>query len=630
MTTQTSPNIRVADLIARLLASHGITDVFMLTGGGAMHLNDALGREPALHKVFTHHEQAAAIAAESYARLSGRPAAVNVTTGPGGVNALNGVYGAYVDSIPMVVISGQVKRETFAPNFPHIPLRQLGDQEVDIVSMVAPITKYAVVLQDPLQTRKVVEKAIHLATRGRPGPVWIDVPIDVQAAPVHPDALEAYDPAQDPDTAGEAANNAAELDALTGAALQGEVAALLAELCAAQRPVVLAGSGVRVSGSHDAFLAFVERLGVPVVSGWNAHDVISNAHPLFVGRPGSVGDRGGNFAVQSADYVLVLGCRLNIRQISYNWASFARNARVAMVDIDSAEMAKPTLSLHRPIHADLRDFLAVALAAPLPADNAAEARAAFLARSRERSARYPAVLPAYASAQGPINPYVFAQKLFEALEPDDIIVTGDGTACVTIFQAADLKQGQRLYTNSGCASMGYDLPAALGAYYAGKGTDAPGGRIICLAGDGSIMMNLQELQTIVGGNLPVKIFVLNNDGYHSIRQSQQNHFPDNIVGCGPDSGLTFPDFTRLAMGFGLPSARAERDDELPAAIRAVLNSAGPQLLEVMIDKRQQFEPKLASRRLPDGSMVSPPLEDLSPFLSDEELAEAMAPCGTLR
>jgi acetolactate synthase-1/2/3 large subunit len=622
--------IRVSDLIARLLAEHGITDVFMLTGGGAMHLNDALGRETRLRKVFTHHEQAAAIAAESYARLSGKPAAVNVTTGPGGVNALNGVYGAYVDSIPMVVVSGQVKRETFAPNFAQIPLRQLGDQEVDIVSMVAPITKYAVVLQDPKQARKVVEKALYLARRGRPGPVWIDVPIDVQAAPVDPDALEAFDPATDANTAGEARNTAAELGALTGDALSQQAQAVLTELCAAQRPVVLAGCGVRISDSHDAFLALVEKLGVPVVSGWNAHDVIHNDHPLYVGRPGSVGDRGGNFAVQSADYVLVLGCRLNIRQISYNWQSFARNARIAMVDIDSAELAKPTLSLHRPIHADLRDFLAAAQALPLPNDNEVEARAAFLARSRSRAAHYPAVREEYRSAEGPINPYIFAEALFDQLEENDIVVTGDGTACVTIFQAADLKKGQRLYTNSGCASMGYDLPAAIGAYHAGSRADKPGGRIICLAGDGSIMMNLQELQTIIGGKLPIKIFVLNNDGYHSIRQSQQNHFPDNIVGCGPDSGLTFPDFARLAQGFGLPAAKAERDGDLAATIAATLAGPGPQLLEVMIDKRQQFEPKLSSRRLDDGRMISPPLEDLSPFLSDEDLAEAMAPCATLR
>ena len=611
---------RVADLIARLLVEHGITDCFMLTGGGAMHLNDAFGRETRLKKVFTHHEQAAAIAAESYCRLSGKPAVVNVTTGPGGVNALNGVYGAYVDSIGMVVVSGQVKRETCAPNYP-LPLRQLGDQEVDIVSMVRGITKYAVVLNDPLNARKVIEKAIYLCRRGRPGPVWIDVPIDVQAAPVDYDALEPFDPAS-LDRSDESANNEAELNLLEGDALKAEAEALLAELCAAERPVVLAGAGVRISGQHAEFLAFVERFGIPVVTGWNAHDAIPNSHRLYVGRPGTVGDRGGNFAVQTADYVLVLGSRLNIRQISYNWKSFARNAKIAMVEIDQAELDKPTLSLHRPVHADLRAFFATMARLPAPANDQAQARSAFLARSRDRAARYPVVLAEYWTNDGLINPYVFGELLFQELEEDDIIVSGDGTACVTMFQAANLKPGQRLYTNSGCASMGYDLPAAIGAYHA-----AGGRRIICLAGDGSIMMNLQELQTIVGQKLPVKIFVLNNDGYHSIRQSQQNHFPDNIVGCGPDSGLSFPDFAKLAAGFGLASSNVATHADLSAAIRATLEGAGPQLCEVMIDKRQEFAPKLSSRRLEDGTMVSPTLEDLSPFLPREELAEAMEPCG---
>ncbi|MBU6396194.1 MAG: thiamine pyrophosphate-binding protein [Sphingomonadales bacterium] len=621
--------IRVADLIARILVDAGVSDCFMLTGGGAMHLNDAFGREQGLRKIFSHHEQASAIAAESYARLSGRPALVNVTTGPGGVNALNGVYGAYVDSIPMVVVSGQVKRETIAGSYPHLPLRQLGDQEVDIVAMARPVTKYAVLLDNPADARRVTEKAVHLATRGRPGPVWIDVPIDVQAAPVDPEALAAFDPAEDADLLGVAPNTAAELGALTGEALEREVAALLEEITAAERPVIFVGAGVRLSGSHARFLDFAEKLGAPVVTGWNAHDALPNAHPLYAGRPGSVGDRGGNFAVQAADYLLVLGSRLNIRQISYNWKSFARNARVAMVDIDRAELDKPTLSLHRPIHADLRAFFDAVEAMPLPPGGEAQ-RAAYVERCRERSARYPAVRDAMRSADGPINPYVFGEALFEQLCEGDIVVTGDGTACVTIFQCADIKQGQRLYTNSGCASMGYDLPAAIGAWFAAEASGASPGRIICLAGDGSIMMNLQELQTIVGGRLPIKILVLNNDGYHSIRQSQVAHFNGFSVGCGPDSGLTFPDFARLAGGFGLPATKAENEGALAEAIRQTLDHDGPALCEVMIDKGQQFEPKLSSRRLPDGTMVSPPLEDLSPFLSDEDLAEAMAPCPTLR
>lgn len=614
--------VRVADLFARSLVEHGITDVFMLTGGGAMHLNDGLGREPRLRKIFNHHEQAASIAAESYARLCGRPAVLNVTTGPGGVNSLNGVYGAYVDSVSMIVISGQVKRETLASNF-SIPLRQLGDQEVDIVSMVRPITKYAVVLDDPADARKIIDKAIWLSQHGRPGPVWIDVPSDVQGALVDPDELAPYDPATD-DHFGESPNTRAEEGALTGAALEDEVRALLDELCAAERPVVLTGAGVRLSGQNAQLLQFVERLGVPVVTGWNAHDNIPNDHPLYVGRPGTVGDRAGNFAVQAADYVLVLGSRLNIRQISYNWNSFARHAKVAMVDIDKAELVKPTLSLHRPVHADLRDFFATAVRIPLPGCDNVSARRAYLAASKAKAERYPVLLPEYWSADKPINPYVFGKVLFDELEENDIVVCGDGTACVTVFQVAELKKGQRLYTNSGNASMGYDLPAAIGAWYASGAK-----RIICLAGDGSIMMNLQELQTIVGAKLPIKIFLLNNDGYHSIRQAQHNYFPDHIVGCGPDSGLSFPDFVRLAGGFGIPASRVGVDSGLAAAIRAALAADGAHLCEVMIDKNQQFAPKLSSRRLEDGSMISSPLEDMFPFLTREELAEAMAPVGII-
>ncbi len=610
--------VRVSDYIARLLVEHGVQDVFVLTGGGSMHLNDAFGLAPGLRSLYLHHEQGCAIAAESYGRLSGRLAAVNVTTGPGGVNALNGVYGAYVDSIGMVVISGQVKRETYAPNVDP-RLRQLGDQEVDIVSMVRGITKYAVVLDDPVETRRVVEKALWLAKRGRPGPVWIDVPGDVQGAMIDPEALVAYDPADD-DGAGEPPNTSAEKGLLAGAALDAEVAHLLAELHAAERPVVLAGAGVRISGQHRAFLDFVARVGVPVVTGWNAHDAIPNDNPLYVGRPGSIGDRGGNFAVQTADYVLVLGSRLNIRQVSYNWQSFARDARVAMVDVDAAELAKPTLKLHRPIHADLGAFFAAAAGQATPALDRAAERTAFLRWSRERAARYPVVLPEYWAQSSPINPYCFASALFDALQEDDIVVSGDGTACVTVFQAAELKRGQRLYTNSGCASMGYDLPAAIGAYYASGAK-----RIVCLAGDGSVMMNLQELQTIVGMKLPIKLFILNNDGYHSIRQAQQNYFPENIVGCGPDSGLTFPDYQRLAYGFGIAASRVDTHEGLAPAIRAALSGDAPHLCEVMLDKTQAFAPKLSSRRLDDGTMVSSALEDMAPFLPRDELREAMTP-----
>jgi acetolactate synthase-1/2/3 large subunit len=603
--------VRVADYIASRLAELGVSDVFMVTGGGAMHLNDAFGRCAGLKVICLHHEQACAMAAEAYARLGGRPALLNVTTGPGGINALNGVFGAYTDSIPMVVVSGQVRRETIAGNFP-VGLRQLGDQEVDIVRMVGGITKYAVTVQDPARIRYEIEKARHLAVTGRPGPVWIDVPIDIQGAQIDAASLAAFDPAAEP------YHVATEADPLETASLRAAAREVIARLSAAGRPCILPGTGVRIAGASGRFLRVAERLGVPVASAFNAHDLVANDHALYAGRAGTVGDRPGNFAVQNADFLLVLGCRLNIRQISYNWDSFARGAFMAMVDIDRAELAKPTLKVDLPIHADLAAFLD-ALEAELDGYAPPIAHVDYLAWCQARVDRYPTVLPEYWQSADGVNPYCFGQALFEQLQPNDVVVTGDGTACVVTFQSAVLKQGQRLFSNSGSASMGYDVPAAIGAYYA----DREVRRIICIAGDGSVMMNLQELQSIIGPRLPIKVFVLNNDGYHSIRQTQQNYFPDNPVGVGPESGVTFPDFVKLGEALGFPSRRVESHDDLAAGLRETLDSDGPQLCEVMLDKAQPFAPKLSSRRLEDGRMVTSPLEDLAPFLSREELAQNM-------
>jgi len=602
--------MRVADYIAELVADSGIEHVFMVTGGGAMHLNDALGREPRLTTVFTHHEQSCAMAAESYARLSGVPAAVNVTSGPGGINALNGVFGAYVDSIPMVVVSGQVKRETLVTSF-DLPLRQLGDQEVDIVAMASPVCKSAVQLDDPEDTRFLVEQALWLARHGRPGPVWIDVPIDVQAANVDPATQRAFDPTDD----GPVTDLVSEAGLSTGDSLRAQLQKALDHLASSVRPVVLAGAGVRQSGAHETFLRVVDRLGIPVVTGWNAHDAIWNDHPLYVGRPGSIGDRAGNFAVQNADFLLVLGSRLNVRQVSYNWEAFARWAFTVMIDVDQAELSKPTLSIDLPIHADLAEALTELETLEIEPQ---PAHGEYLAWCRKRQSRYPVVLAEYSKSAEPINPYCFVEALFRELDEGDVVVTGDGSACVITFQAADLKRDQRLYTNSGCASMGYDLPAAIGAHYA-----APDRRVVCLAGDGSVMLNLQELQTIAGNHLPITVFLLNNDGYSSIRQTQQNYFPDNVVGCGPESGLTFPDFASLGTAFGFDVHRCSRHDELAVTIRNALAGDGPQLVEVMLDPEQPFSPKLASRQLDDGRMVSSPLEDMAPFLPREELAENM-------
>jgi acetolactate synthase I/II/III large subunit len=610
------PVVRLSDYVASVLVQHGVKHVFMLTGGGAMHLNDALGRAEGLQYICCHHEQALSMAAESYTRLSGRIAALNVTTGPGGINALNGVHGAYTDSIAMIILSGQVKRETLRANAP-VALRQLGDQESDIVAMVKPITKFAAIVENPQDIRYLLEKALTLATTGRPGPVWIDIPIDIQAALIDPDSLRGFDPIIE--GFGKHFALPAEYGWLSGNALRDAARNVIAALRSAERPVILPGTGVRISGAHSDFLKLVEKLGIPVAPGWNAQDVVDDANPFYVGRPGTVGDRAGNFAVQNADLLLVLGCRLNIRQISYNFAAFARAAKKIMVDIDRAEIGKPTLSIDMPIHADLADFLPILLE-ELEGYEAPEAHSEYLNWAMERRQRYNPVLPEYWDTKGVINPYCFTEKLFEQLEPNEVIVMADATAAVVTVQAAKLKSGQRIYSNSGAASMGYDLPATIGAWHA-----MPEGskRLICMAGDGSIMQNLQELQTIVGQAIPAKIFLYNNSGYHSIRQAQQAYLNGYSVGCGPDSGVTFPDFGKIAHAFGFHYVRTSDHGDMEQAISATLASDGPAICEVIIDKTQNFAPKVSSKRLEDGSMVTAPMEDLAPFLPRAELEDNM-------
>ena len=609
--------VRVSDYIAARCVEAGAKHVFLVTGGGAMHLNDAFSRNKSLNMVCFHHEQAAAIAAESYCRLTNKFAVLNVTSGPGGINALNGVFGAYVDSIGMLVVSGQVKRETYFRNY-ETPMRQLGDQEVDIVSMAKPAVKYSITIQNPLHIRQVMDKAIFLMKNGRPGPVWIDVPVDVQGALIEPDLLEPYTGGceglkVDPNLT---KNTYLELTGSSKTELNAQICEILKMLAISKRPIIFVGMGIRISGMHQEFLGLLDTLGLPVVTGWNAHDVLPNDSQFYAGRPGTVGDRAGNFAVQNADFLLVLGSRLNIRQVSYNWKSFASNAWKAMVDVDQAELDKPTLTVDLKIIANLKDFIptfhkALKDYSPKPMHQE------YLKWCRERVDKYPAVLPQYREASRLINPYVFMESLFQNLIDNDVVIAGNGSACVISFQAAKLKTGQRLFTNSGNASMGYDLPAAIGASIAlGKG------RVICLAGDGSLMMNLQELQTVKGYNLPIKILVLNNDGYHSIRQTQKAYFSDNMFGIGPDDGVTFPDFVELGTAFKISSIAVRTMEEWHSSyVQELIANGESILIEVFLDPEVPFSPKLASRRLEDGTMVSPSLEDMAPFLSEEEMQE---------
>ena len=595
--------IKVSDYIFHRLADWGVRHVFLVTGGGAMHLNDSLGGETRIHYVCNHHEQASAIAAEAYARVSGAPGVINVTTGPGGINALNGVFGAWTDSIPMLILSGQVKRQTCMATYPDLHLRQLGDQEVDIVRMAGGITKYAVLVDDPRTIRYHLERAWYLTTAGRPGPCWLDIPIDVQSSMIEADDLPAYDPAEDAIPR--------ELERV-----RQQCREVLDRLRAAKRPVLLVGTGVRVAGAEAQFTEVIRKLGIPVTTAWTAHDLIATDDPLYCGRPSTVGDRPGNFTVQNADALLVLGCRLHVRQISYNWENFARDAYVMQVDVDPAELAKPTVTPDLAIQSDLRDFLTI-LAEEAEANSLDPAQhAGWLAWCKERVARYPALLARQTSTPGRLNPYEFVDQLFRRLHARDVIACGDGTACVVPFQVGHLLAGQRMFTNAGAASMGYDLPAAIGAAFA-----RPGERIICLAGDGSVQMNLQELQTVVHHHLPIKLFILNNRGYLSIRSTQKNFF-GRYTGSGLESGLSFPDMVALGNAYGIPSLRLDQPD-YGDQLTALLAADGPALVEVMLDPDQEFEPRTSSKILPDGRMVSAPLEDMYPFLGEDELRENM-------
>ncbi len=589
--------IRVSDYIANKLSNFGVRHVFMLTGGGAMFLNYSIGTHPKIKTIFNHHEQACAMAAEGYARITNTPGVINVTTGPGGINALNGVFGAWTDSIPMLILSGQVKRETYVRTYDLPNLRQLGDQEADIISMVRGITKYAITVDDPKMIRYQLEKAWHLAQSGRPGPCWLDIPIDVQSSQVDESTLEGF-----------ASESKPEMDS---AQLAESVSQTLDRLRNAQRPVILAGTGVRLAGAVDIFNEVIHKLGIPVTTGWT-HDLIDSEDPVFCGRPGTIGTRPGNFAVQNSDVLLIIGSRLNVRQTGYTFKSFARAAYKIWVDIDPSELHRPTVQPDMPIVADAKEFL-LEMNHQLDSCNWDQTKYAnWLRWCKERQARYPAVLPKHRIFNGKINPYHFMETLFDQLNADDVVVTGNATACIVPFQVAKIKFGQRLFSNSGSASMGYDLPAAIGAAVAREDK-----RVICLAGDGSLQLNIQELQTLIKNKLPVKLFVLNNNGYLSIRTSQKGFF-GSTVGESPASGVSFPDFEKLANAYGLAFTKLDmKDFALP--LQNALDTPGPVLCEVVLDPDQGFEPRQSSRQLPDGRIVSAPLEDMFPFLEREEL-----------
>ena len=589
---------RVADvLFERLARVHGARHGFLVAGGGAMHLNDALLAY--LEPVACHHEQACAMAAEGYARAGGPLPVVNVTTGPGGLNTLTGVMGQWTDSSPCLYLSGQVKFETTLASVPGLGLRQLGDQEVDIVSVVRPLTKFACSQTDPRDAVAVLDEAVWHATTGRPGPVWIDVPMNVQGAPSAHDELRSFVPPK----------------AVRPVLAEACIEDLITRLFSAERPLVVAGRGVLLARAKAELLELLARLDLPCATTLNGYELVPSASPHWVGRIGSQGTRAGNFALQSADVVLFLGTRNNVRQVTYNWGDTARQACAIVVDIDAAELAKPLRKPDVAVHADAGDVLREILARATPEAVGARSveRGAWREWCRKVRDTYPVVTQEHREHTGTVEPYVFAEELTKRLPDGAILVTANGTANVTTFQAGIAKPDQTCIWNSGCASMGYELPAAVGAAIA-----RPGEAVTCVAGDGSLMMNLAELATVAHRRLPVRMFLLENGGYASIRQTQERFF-QRLVGCGEDSGLGFPRWEKLAEAFGLPYQRIESAAALDAGLDRALGAEGPLFVEVKTRLDTTFAPKVASMRLADGRIVSRPIDDMAPFLPEEEL-----------
>lgn len=595
--------IKVSDYIAQLLCEKGVEHNFTVPGGGAMHMNVSFGHQPGMKCIYMQHEQAAAIAAEGYYRKSNKLPLVCCTTGPGGTNTLTGVLGAWLDSIPLLVISGQVKYSMTVRSSGY-PMRIYGDQEYDITKAAQALTKYAVMLTEPRMVKYHLERAIFLATTGRPGPVWLDIPQNVQAAIIDTDTLIEYHPEEDANT-------------LPRKVSEKTLDLIIDKIKEAKRPVLYTGVEIRTNGAYEAFSELANKLNIPIVTSFDSIDLVPENHPLYVGRAGDVANRYGNWAVQNADFALVLGSRLGIRQVSYATETWAREAFVTMVYPDVLEITKPNVHVELPIRADIKQFteaLCVRVGESLPINQE------WLDTCSKWKAYYPVVLQRHYEQEGLANIYCFMDILTREAHDNVPIVTGNGSACVVTANAFQIKQGQRVIFNSGCASMGYDLPAAIGACFANGKQET-----YCITGDGSIQMNLQELQTIVFHKLPIKIFVINNAGYHSMRLTQRGLFKEfTKTGVGPESGdLSFPEMSRIAEAYRIPYISASSNAELEKKLKVFVSQEGFGLFEVFVDSEQAFEPKPTAMKRADGTLFSPPLEDMAPFLSEEELKRIM-------
>ena len=593
--------MRVADWIIKRLADEGLRHMFLLPGGGAMYLNDALACEPRITPVPCHHEQACGIAAEAYGR-TGHPdnpgfGVVLVTTGPGATNVITPVAGAWIDSIPLLVISGQVKR---ADRLAGRPLRQGGVQEVDVIPMVSGVTKYATTLNDPQQVRIQLETALQRMRTGRPGPVWIEVPLDVQGAQIDPDMLpDAFD----------------EVDIVPQPDAD-QTKRVLDLLAAAERPLILAGHGVRLSGAAEVFRKLAETWQVPVVSTWNALDLIHHDHPLYVGSPGVVALRAPNFAVQNCDLLVSIGCRLDNIITAYNPGNFARAARKVVVDVDLPELDKPGMQIEEKVHGDAAQVIEAWLAA---GRSSAVDRSAWLGRCRDWKARYTVNDGKPFDRPESISHYQFVDALSDAIPDNTLIATGSsGLAVEAFYSTFRSKPGQRVFLTSGLGSMGYGLAAAIGACL-GNGQKYT----IAVESDGSLMLNLQELATLRGMNLPITLIVMDNQGYASIRNTQRNYFEGRYIATGANSGLHMPDLGAISEAIGIPCLRIDSADKLESGLKQAMRSEGPMVCIVRLIADESLWPKAAAIPQKDGSILSMPLEDMTPLLPINVLSSEM-------
>jgi len=580
---------RISEQIADWLIKNNVTQCFTVTGGGSMFLNVDIGSNEKINTVFMHHEQACAMAAEGYARITNKPAIVLTTTGPGAINALNGVYGAFTDSIPMLVISGQVKSDTcmdFVPNF-LLNLRQLGDQEGPTVALAKKLTKYSILIRKPTDLEIELPKALSMAISGRPGPVWLDIPIDIQNS-TEQLIFRSLD-VNVPDNR-----------------LDEELNLVIEKLQKANKPLILAGTGVRLSGATDSLRKLIEQYNIPLATAWT-HDIIESDHPLFVGRPGTIGTRAGNFCLQAADLVIVIGSRLNIRQTGYNFKDFAKNAYIIQVDIDISELIKKTTRIDSKVISDAKLFIDK-LNLKLQQTTLPRYEQ-WIKWCKDVNEKFNIVKEHTQQSTKDLNPYVAVKTIFDYIKDDDVIVCGNASACILPFQIGKLKQQNRMFSNSGSASMGYDLPAALGA------ACATSSRIICFAGDGSIMMNIQELQTLKTLQKNVIIFLINNNGYLSIKQTHENFF-GKIIGATPQTGVEFPDFKLLSESFGLKFFQIDINNL--QSIEDILNETGPILVNLIVDPAQGFAPRMKAKLDQNGKFLPLQLDDMFPYI-DEQL-----------